>query len=316
MPEGLEGSYIFFDAGVTVTKGALINDAEPLKSEGSSLGVFGFRPDGAAIFLNHDSHVARLTWSDDQFNYSPLALWHSGPHDFYAYYPYESSILNIAGISESTPYITYTQPTTLDGMVDVMTDSKSAESAEGQVAFTLAHRLFAFDVVLINEQTDSKREITVNSAKIEFADINSEAKFYFQDGTDDDTELDYTASEAIALTHEYSPVTVPAKTGTVQVAHNFNQKTVDGNVVADPFLLIPCAGMKVKVTLDITTPWGEQKEYVYDHLSEGTTPLAPATGVFKAGYKYRLNITKTDKGVEYAWSVEDWTSKDVPMEFN
>jgi hypothetical protein len=78
--------------------------------------------------------------------------------------------------------------------------------------------------------------------------------------------------------------------------------------------------MKVKVTLNITTPWCEQKEYVYDHISEGTTPLAPASGSFKAGYKYRLNITKTDKGVEFnisdsiAW---DWSdNNNINIGFN
>ena len=310
----MEGSYIFFDAGVLETKGALINDAEPLKSEG--IGVFGFRPDGAPIFLNHENNVAHLTWSDDQFNYSPLALWHSGQHNFYAYYPYGSSIIDITGISDSRPYITYTQPTTLDAMVDVMTDSQSAASSDGQVTFTLAHRLFAFAVKVSNLQTESDKSLVIKSATIDFQanTIPASATLYFDDQNKDDVP-DMTAGSSIAslLQHRY---TVSQET----IANGSSRDINDDNF----FLFAPCPSLSIKMSLTIVGAWGDEVEITIptqDSATDGDEyyTLTPDGNGFLPGHKYFFNIKKADKSIEF--TLEDaglaWEeNEDIDIGFN
>lgn len=295
-PEVLEGSYIFFDAGVTATKGTLINDTTPLKTEGSSLGVLGFRPDGAAIFLNHTNNVAELTCSNDQFNYSPLALWHSGQHNFYAYYPYGSSTIDITGISDSRPYIAYTQPSTLQTMTDVMTASAEATSAVGEVELVFNHRLSALDLVVKNSQTESEREIKIKTAYIKLESIPSNGTLYFN-GTTVPNKASFTVLE-----HTYdiaSPITITYDNANKENSkHNLNSN--------NSFLFLPCDRIVATVTLTIINSWNEEVQ-----LGITSQSLAPENG-FVAGNRYYLIITKTEAGVEFRldWANAngDWTN--------
>lgn len=318
-PEVLEGSYIFFDAGVTVTKGTLINDTTPLKTEGSSLGVLGFRPDGADIFLNHDNHVAQLTWGNSQFNYSPLALWHAGEHMFHAYYPYGES--TTAGKENDRPYVTYTQPTGINAMVDFMTASTVASSGS-PVTLPFVHRLFAFEVVLRNQHavnpnqpSETVNKFRVKAVEVAFKAVTKSAKFYFNDA-DNDGNLDYVRSndKIELIKNEFGSIDIPAPSA----GESHTNTSINGN---DVFLFIPSPTLTVSCSMTYTNAWNEDCTYT---LSDQT--LSP-TGGFLPGKKYALVIKKSQNGdlVEFTPSLElvydgtnqwDETTPDIDIEFN
>lgn len=306
-PEILEGSYIFFDAGVNVTKGTLINDTTPLKSEGSSFGVFGFRPEnqgGGHIFNGYDNNVAEVYWDGNCFAYEKLTLWHSGEHKFYAYYPYEATQSVIKGLGEDSGnglYITYTQPTTLNTIVDVMTATTTTSAGtDGVVRLAFGHRLSALDLVVKNNQTESEREIKIKTAYLKLENISSGGTLYF-DGTTISNSASFTTLE-----HAYdmaSPITITYdKADEENRKHNLNS--------SNSFLFLPCEYLMATVTLTIVNAWGQEAQV-------GITgqKLQP-TGGFEAGKRYEMVISKNDKDITFTCNVEAWENKNVDMEFN
>lgn len=315
--ENMGNSYIFFGTDVAETRGNLVEGIDLPGLTGTDFGVFGFRPDGTDIFDRYiggsnstfDS-VARQyrTGYNTAFSYDILALWHSGEHVFYAYYPYNSSknIITAAGTdAQGRPYIAYTQPSTLQTMADVMTASADATSADGEVKLGFRHRLFALDVVLTNCQTESEQDLVVKSADIIFANIAATAYLYYEN------VLTGTAFPDIQVNSYSSPGHI-LKTGSEDMilsassSHNFN----NGN----SFLLIPCASLKAKVTITLVDAWGEERTFEVDCSTSGSA-LTPSGG-FVAGSRYVLAINKSDKGFDFAWKKEDWASKNVDLEFN
>lgn len=312
--ENQGNSYIFFGAGVCETKGSIVSGENlPAEVDKSHFGVFGFRPDGTTPVFSGTDNVADVYRVSEGgvFTYDNLSLWHSGTHEFFAWYPYdltESLLLPASTAEDPCPCLYYTLPeiqegkVDLDHMVDIMTAHQSADKSDGTVELTFEHRLFALYVVVKNLQEESERSFTINSASIEFQDLKKAALLYL-DGTNDIDE------SGITVTHDYisassSPIEVPySATGS---GYNLND--------SNPFLLLPCTSLKVKVTLDITNAWGEEIPFTIDCTSDDDA-LAP-TGGFQAGYKYILNIKKSDKGIVFAYEIEEWTQKDVDMEFN
>lgn len=345
--DNVSRQYIFFNADVTDTKGNVVQGTSLSADPGTDFGVFGYRYHGAPIFSTYKAgttvsqghasafdNVARVYRPSGSsienplaFIYDGLALWHSDSHTFYAYYPYDnpkSSIVDVPLDAENfsaNPYISYTQPTELSQMVDVMTAKKTAVSADGEVELHFEHRLFAFEVVLVNSQTDSRREIEVTESSIEFTGLNSQATMYFKDGDDADTELDFVATTPMTspLVHNYGRFTVPGITGSTPVQYNMNEKVISGTTVSNSFLFIPCSTLRVKLTLKIKTAWDEIMVYTYDH-SALETALAPEGG-FKAGHKYSIIVTKTEEGIDFKWEWQntngDWTNgPDSSFDFN
>jgi hypothetical protein len=311
MSEALEGSYIFFDAGVSATKGTLINDTTPLKSEGSSFGVFGFRPanqGGGHIFSTYADNVAEVYWDGNSFSYEKLTLWHIGEHSFYAYYPYNSNIINAAGRdTDNRPYISFVQPTSMDSMVDIMTDAKSASS--GEIQFNFQHRLIALGVNFTNQLAQSKEDITLKSASIEIPanTFPASAVFYFND-SDSDGVLDMTASTtkiSSAINYLYE-VDENAST----LSYNESLDLSNGKYL----LLLPCASLSLKMKLTIINAWGEEIEVE----TAGTIPSGATS--LKPGYKYFINVSmKADKSIEFTLTETGlpWEeNEDIDIGFN
>ncbi len=321
---GESGSYIFFDAGLTATKGALISGNTLPTDPGTSFGVYGFRSDGkTSIFNKYKTfatgnlkapfeNVAKVYRPDtnndgigEDFTYDALALWHSGNHSFYAYYPYESTPSVITGIGNDPTnghYLTYTQPTSLSDMVDVMTASSTdaTASTNGVVSLEFAHRLSALDLVVKNNQTESRRDIKIKSAYIKIQNIPSDGTLYFN-GTTIPNNASFTVLE-----HTYdivSPITITYdNTNEENSRHNLNSSS--------SFLFLPCDSIVATVTLTIINSWDEEVQ-----LGITSQSLAPANG-FIAGNRYYLIITKTEAGVEFRldWANAngDWTDGPDP----
>ena len=337
-----DGSYIFFDAEVIRTKGTLISGTTlPSEVENSRFGVFGTRPDGSHIFdmyaaapndrqmssaFNNVAVMYRQE-AGGVFHYDALALWMAGEHDFYAYYPYDypkgAVISNL--ILTARPYLQYTQPVGLDDMVDVMTaaalNKKATDTDAQPVKFTFHHRLFAFDVILSNLQSESARNLRISHAEVKFLNVCSGANLYFDDGNDTDTYADVTLGtgkhDAIVHTYELPDGLVldaPAE-GETSVDHNLNE--------ASSFLFAPCAELQVEFTMTFLNAWNEESTF---ELSRTISPSE--TEGFLPGKRYALMVNKKDNGEEiefeaslkafvYDGNGNYWeSSPDINIEFN
>lgn len=313
-PGVLEGTYIFFNADLPDTKGAMI-DGPSLPSEaGTAFGVFGFRPDGTPVFDRYKADanstfddvakVYRPTSGSDQFTYDYLSLWHAGTHTFYAYYPYDETqvIIPDTGIdANNRPYITFSQPTTLSSMVDMMTAKTTAQSSEGEVVLPFYHRLFAFEVVLRNthhisssQPSETVGKFRINGADVNFTDVTKSATVYFDDGADTDSEPDLVLSQETIEN-------ISSKLGGTDVsAPATNQQYIDVSLNnGNYYFFIPCESLSVNCTLKYLNAWNEECEYSL------TQTLSPEGG-FLAGHKYALVIKKTQTGnlVEFVPSLQ------------
>lgn len=337
-----DGSYIFFDADVIRTKGTLISGTTlPSEVEKSRFGVFGTRPDGSQVFgmyaaspnaqqipsaFNNVAEMYRQQVGG-AFYYDALALWVAGEHDFYAYYPYDypkGAVISNITIA-ARPYLQYTQPVLLDAMVDVMTAAalnKKATDADAQpIMFTFHHRLFAFDVILSNLQSESARNLRISHAEVKFLNVCSGANLYFDDGNDADTYADVTLGTGVhaAIAHTYElpdglVLDAPAE-GETSVDHNLNETS--------SFLFLPCANLQVEFKMTFLNAWNEECTF---ELSRTITPAE--AGGFQPGKRYALVVNKKDNGeyIEFEASLKAYvyddngnhwdSSPDIDIEFN
>lgn len=321
-------SYIFFDAGVVSTKGELIEGETLPSSTGTAFGVMGFRPDGSTpIFGMYGTaddqiqsafdNVAKMYRPEKNaaFRYDKLATWHGGEHDFYAYYPFSDSggadkaISNI-GQSGNRPFVSYTQPAQLNIMTDVMTAYAPNQTAStSAVQLTFNHRLFAFDVVLKNNQSESLRDIIINDAVIQFYEIPESATLYFDTPTVADSP-----SGSQTISHDFitSPVTINHPTGNAtSVTYIFNQGS---SATANSFLFLPCTALKLKFEITYVNSWNEERTFTVDRSS---TPLAVSEG-FQAGHRYALvlNVSDEGQGFEFVPTIVNWENKNLDIKFN
>lgn len=335
-----DGSYIFFDAEVIRTKGTLISGTLPSEVENSRFGVFGTRPDGSHIFdmyaaapndrqissaFNNVAVMYRQE-AGGVFHYDALALWMAGEHDFYAYYPYDypKGMVGVTDVSTdyNDPYIIYTQPTALDQMIDVMTAKKTADSADGEVQFKFEHRLFAFDVIIQNQQFSTGRDVEITGATIKFEDVNSVGLLYYN-GT-------HTTDVPITFDHDYFPEGTPSailktpeydpEVGIMQpTEYNLNiKRDVEGNPMTDPngefiadsFFFLPCASLQVEFVLKFINAWNEECEF------KTSSVIAPEGGL-KAGHKYVFAINKKDNGedIGFILDVLEWETFERPIDY-
>jgi hypothetical protein len=327
-----DGSYIFFDAEVIRTKGTLISGTTlPSDVENSRFGVFGTRPDGSHIFdmyaaapndrqMSSAFNNVAVMYRQEAgrvFHYDALALWMAGEHDFYAYYPYDNPkgavISNL--ILTARPYLQYTQPVGLDDMVDVMTaaalNKKATDTDAQPVKFTFHHRLFAFDVILSNLQSESARNLRISHAEVKFLNVCSRANLYFDDGNDTDTYADVTlgTGKHDAITHTFAlqdgfVLEAPAEEET-SYDHNLNDSS--------SFLFLPCTELEVEFNMTFLNAWNEECEF---ELKRTITPVE--AGGFQPGKRYALVVNMRDKGqiMEFQPEIKDWDSfDDIEIKF-
>lgn len=320
-------SYIFFDAAVMETKGLLLDDTGLPNAAGTDFGVFGFRPSSAVgqtygdpLFTTYTDmpSVARLYRETDNatFKYTDLELWHPGEHDFYAFYPYDKSIVTAAGVdANQKPYISYTQPQTLDGMFDLMTaKAENQTSSIPIVNLNFEHRLFAFDFVLKNNQTSTVRPLEVTRAEIKFFNVGNQATLYY-DGTENDistyTNIPSADKAFLSMIASGSNLQLSA-----DQEHNFNK--ISGTDTFNSFLFLPCQTLNVQIKLTFKNAWNET--ITYEPAAIALTPKDENGDdtTFLAGHKYTLTITKSDDRITFdPIEPTDWeTTYNIPLTFN
>ena len=345
--EGFEGgSYIFFEAGITVTKATenLMEDAALPVANKTSFGVFGFRADGTTPIF--DTYTAGEDSPFDNvailyrpqrgalFQYDELALWHGGNHSFYAYYIedvlYEAKdledndytkttdIISEIGIRQTTQnsqtvskvYAKYNQPTDITQMADILTASVTTAPTSAPVNFVFGHMLFAMDVVIRNDQSAGKT-LNVTDAKVEFQ-VKDTYYMYFDGTADHDPE-----AEDCTVEYDFidAATTIPAPTTREPVYNlNLNHVTTQGTTRENyyTFLFPPCESLPVKFTLSFLNSWDEETTYIYG--DEDSEPAISIPGGFLPGHRYQFIISRKDNNgteIEFVPSVvESWESND------
>lgn len=328
-------SYIFFEPEI-------IEAAETradIPFEHDSFGVMGF-VGNSAVFSGHTGDKAEVRKEGDLYTYSPLAQWQgSQNHNFYGFYPYSlSSSVNTG--ADYIPYITYTQPTTLASMLDVMTAKTGPVTKQSYVTLTFTHRLWALDVKVKNSQ---KNQVTVSPDGSEVTkDPNLtivEAKLYIygipasgnislgSDAVTSSTDIQPSA----AICYNLLPTSQSAlpKTLASTKEETFQQ-----------LLFIPCNGLYYRLEITFKNSWGAAYLYTYPdyptpEIDDDGKPIIDASAPyeynatdgkwylpldksFDAGKRYSLTVEKIDATANYniKWAIYDWYSVDVDHTFN
>jgi hypothetical protein len=203
----------------------------------------------------------------------------------------------------------------LDDMEDVMTaaalNKKATDTDAQPVKFTFHHRLFAFDVILSNLQSESARNLRISHAEVKFLNVCSGANLYFDDGNDTDTYADVALGtgkhDAIVHTYELPDGLVldaPAE-GETSYDHNLNESS--------SFLFLPCADLHVEFKMTFLNAWNEECTF---ELKRTITPAE--AGGFQPGKRYALVVNMRDKGqiMEFQPEIKDWDSfDDIEIKF-
>ena len=347
----IPGSYIFFDAEVLGTKAA-VNQYEGTtlpagtNSVYTAIGVFGSRANGTSIFDEYsqgenskvdDLAVVYRDGRNGPFVYDNLALWHGGEQKFFAYYSkdlgYSKDRSGNHEFSGSwdlvdevgthtinnvvTPYLRYVHPLSMTEMKDVMTASASASSAGGAVKLGFVHRLFALDIVLMN---DSNEPMVLKSASVEFPVYKKYFMYYQGDGISPDVVPDTNSGQAVAGHVFFNEQKTLVAHESVNLNSDYAQ-TADGFSYYT-FLLVPTDTFDIQLKLTYVNKWGE------DYPWESANVTIDGGVDFEAGRHYTLKVNrKANAGTEVEFSayiaVKDengnegyWTEKDVDHTFN
>ena len=321
----LSGSYIFFEPEVVIgmeTRTTMVEGTQLPTGAGVAFGVMGYTRANSIFYdaTYRQSGIAEVyrDTEDALFKYTPLAQWASGAteHTFYAFYPYNISSSVTVG-AENIPYITYTQPTDTDDMVDILTASTGEMTRQPVVDLAFEHRLWALDITAKNvrvkpdslyNQANKKYEeytpiIKVKSVKIEFRNIPSKASINLDGSLTFPNPVEYCdLTKTYTTTKELDPT-------------KNNKYTVNGT---DSFLFLPCASFDYRLTVEFENkPLG--LSYTAHHPStfeadengdpvewHWATAKGPRAAGFAAGNRYTLDIVKSDYDVTFEWKETEW----------
>lgn len=306
-------SYIFFEPEII----EVAETRADILFEYDSFGVMGFAGN-STVFSDHTGGKAEVTKEGDLYTYSPLAQWQgSQNHNFYGFYPYSLSSSVNSG-ADNIPYITYTQPTTLASMVDVMTAKTGPITKRSYVTLNFTHRLWALDVKVKNSQTrkvtlynpatgqdeEIDPDLTVQSILVEISGVPSSANLSLNGTTISNSTPISSLSQSFTLNKELAST---------------EEVTINGS---DSFLFIPCNGFNYRLTINFKNAWGVEYSYHYPETykvdAEGNM-LPDANGNtqwnwkqvtknFTSGYRYTLTVEKVDAegSFEFSWVTSSW----------
>lgn len=319
-------SYIFFEPEIVETVETRAGGTSSF--EGPSFGAIGY-VDGDPIFTEYDNGIAEVVRDDNGlYVYSDLAQWKDATtdHNFYAFYPYDI-LENVS--SGTVPYISYTQPTTLAAMKDVMTASTGPIQKQPLVNIQFSHRLWALDVKVHNNQTNKvehydpatgKNEsldpiLTITCVTFEISSVPG-TNYIYLDGGFGTPGAQTGLSETIVQRQAINPG---------------DDYTVNGS---QSFLFLPCSSFNYRLTIEFENAWGS--EYTYHYPATYTAdadgnPVLDANGNiqwdwktttgpngdgFLSGSRYTLDVSKIDSTGEFTfnWVKTQWGEWDEENE--
>lgn len=287
-------SYIFFDPKIKATVVSRVIETETFPKD-AHIGVIG-KYSNNQIFTSYPNNIADVYESSSAgvFVYDKLAQWQGADaHDFYSFYPYSLNSSVSINSQDGMPYISYEQPTTVNGMVDILTATKTTKKCN-TVDFVFEHRLW-----WLNVKIDSKIEkVKVKSVKLTLKNFYSSGTLKFDGTTDCNNEI----TNGISYTlHDGPEIEISS-------GKSYNLK---------PMLFLPIS-VKEKLQFKLEIVFSNS-DYVYTYPEQGLNgeeKFAKANIVFNPGEKYTLSVEK--KYAELYVNLEkiDWSTLDVNHEFN
>ena len=323
------GSYIFFEPEVLegIDVKSLLTGKEFPSDEGTAFGAIGYYSEPqddntiklTNIFTSATEKVYRKE-AGKSFVYDNLALWKpSINHVFYGFYPHGLQDKNLVKLNNGSPYIEYTQPTTMDNMVDILTAKREltqAAATNNSVDLTFTHSLWALDIIVINNQTENPYNpgtgtldpyLYIESATLTLVNIPSGGKL----NLDGNNTVDSRSNITYTLHSSTSNNITLGKKDSESSSHNFG-----------PFLFFPTnieidESQKVQYRLDFKfkNPWGISYDFSYPANADSYADFTVTK--FNAGSRYQLTITKKegDSFTVKTSSEIPWNNEEINHEF-
>lgn len=291
------GNYIHFNTQVS-TRGTLITDMK----RDFAVTAFNYVKDWSTAVATAQPgvmHNQLVTWNGSLHTYDQLKEWEEGMK--YTFFAHQPTGLELSpNTTYGTPYLTYTLPTDVASMVDIMTASvfDTDNTLGNTVGLTFKHRLTALGIQIRNLKEDpielDKLNIsfTENSLKYNKATIPLDASM----------EMTRTASDDGVYQGPYSFIS----SGTITTIPALETVSLDNAMI-----FIPQEGTSTKDFLqgNIT--------YSYSDSNSDEDPQTFNVGRdMKAGRKYYLQMTFSADAITIAIIESgEWTDKDVDIEF-
>lgn len=323
-------AYIFFEPEVVEvqeTKATLMTGTSLPHTQGSAFGVLGFTGSNKTSIFNGGS--ANVYWDsgNELFKYDNLAIWYGNDteHRFYAYYPYglNDSVAEIIP-NDGDPYIAYTQPESESAMVDILT-AYTCTTKVTNVPLEFIHRLWALDIVIINNQTAALAadNSSTENPSLYVSDVKVHVN-YSDGGTIPLSGGDSSPSENSS---DYSYTIYKSDSG-----EEIKSSSVEGVTVEQyskqygSLLFIPGGTLKYRLEIKYIDSRGQENgSRVFYYPSQSSFKTSDTS--FEGGKRYKLTIKKTNDafvigsyfdpdGDEEDFSPGDWSDKNVPHTFN
>lgn len=300
---GPGSSYIFFEPDmldITETKADLITELP--KTDGTAFGVLGFYSDKRPIFTGYTNNIARVYRNSGVYKYDNLSPWVGNQHIFYAFYPYNDLQGKVrVGDTDKIPYISYTQPTAMADMKDILGTSIVSDPVNS-VQLHFQHLLWAFNIVFKNSQSmETTASSTITDPYIKITEVTLKLQG-FPTSANLYLDEDYTVTPGTATS---------GKNYTIYSASAGTQIDKGKSHTFGPMLLIPVTELKYQVTIKYTTQGEVSDTYVYPAAGRYKT----LSKTFQRGQAYDLTIEKKNDKFFVGIEPGEWTSQDVVHSF-
>ena len=174
--------YIYLDAGIS-TRASLVSGT----TLGRNFSVIGYTYDFSNKWTTYRitakpnvfaTTPQKVTYSNNNYTYSPIQEWQGGKYTFFAFCP--QTVTSSGANVEGTPYITYTPDFNDAGShIDIMTAmfEDTSLSSSPYVYFDFYHRLSAVDVVAMNfyehsyDDPDKANSVITEKITIDIVDL-------------------------------------------------------------------------------------------------------------------------------------------------
>lgn len=296
-------SYIFFEPQVinsSATKAEIITDTDLPSEQGTAFGIIGYYGANSLFGAQTASNkgIAQVIRSSaGVFEYNPLVPWQgANSHIFYAFYPYNLNA-SVVNASAEQPYLSYTQPTSNDGMIDILTAKTSTTKAEVDasgvdVPIVFQHRLWALEIKIINSQTsglgadglvgNTAVPLTITGVKLKVKGHPSGATIYLNPAAAIDLNKDENNQ---VVCHKECTYELPLTNENGDLIAAPTATTTTPSKTYGHLLFIPGGSFEYKVEISYKDAANNSYEFKTDY--------AVSTTQFVAGNKYTLVINKT-----------------------
>ena len=226
-------------------------------------------------------------------------------HTFYAFYPYNDLQGKVSVGTDKIPYISYTQPTAMADMKDILGTSLTVSNPESPVRLHFQHLLWAFKINVKNSQTN---EVNNDGDTIEKPYLKVTEVTFKLEG--------FPSSVNLNLDENFNVTTNSSRDLSYTIYSNTTGDQIDRGKSKSygPLLFVPVTGLKYQVTVKYVTQAGASGTYTYP--SSGYKTVSGTTFQPGPGEAYDLTIEKKDDMFFVGIEPGEWTSSEFEHTFN